>query len=384
MSQNNKLVFSIILCSFISWLFWAILVQNISNSGTNSIHNEIIKNWKNISITNLENEIISITEEASPSVVNIIIKKDLVIYQSDPFGFYQRPVGSVQRKVGWWTGFFITKDGYILTNKHVVGDKNAEYSVITKNGETFDAKVLAIDPLNDLAVIKINPSTEVKPLSFISHYEWENSEIKVWQFAIAIGNALAEFQNSVSLGVISGTNRTIKAENERLTWLLQTDTAINPGNSGGPLVNLDGKVMWINTAIAWGRSQWIWFSIPLSTKKVDYILSSVKEFWEIKKPFLGIKYTILSPQNHQNFDIKQTYWAYILPGKDSILSWSSAEKSWLRSEDTILSVDGKKVTLTNDLLSIIQNKIPWDILKLEVIEKTGKIKNLSLTLWIEK
>jgi S1-C subfamily serine protease len=256
--------------------------------------------------------------------------------------------------------------------------------VITKNWETFDAKVLALDPLNDLAVIKINPSSEVTPLKFISEYEGKNSEIKIWQFSIAIWNALAEFQNSVSLGVISGTNRTIEAENERLTWLLQTDTAINPGNSGGPLVNLDGKVMWINTAIAGRWSQGIGFSIPLSTKKINYILESVKNYWEIKKPFLGIKYTILSHQNNQNFDTQSNYWAYILPWKDSILQWSSAEKSWLRAEDIILSVDGQKVTMSNDLLSIIQNKIPWDILQLEVQEKSWKIKNLSLTLGIEK
>ena len=384
MNQNNKLIVIIIFCSFISGLFGATLIQQFSTSETNYIQNEVIKNGKNVNITNLENEIISIAQDVSPSVVNIIIKKDLVVYQSDPFGFYQRPVGSVQRKVGWWTGFFITKDGYILTNKHVVWDKNAEYSVITKNWETFDAKVLALDPLNDLAVIKINPSSEVTPLKFISEYEGKNSEIKIWQFSIAIWNALAEFQNSVSLGVISGTNRTIEAENERLTWLLQTDTAINPGNSGGPLVNLDGKVMWINTAIAGWWSQGIGFSIPLSTKKINYILESVKNYWEIKKPFLGIKYTILSHQNNQNFDTQSNYWAYILPWKDSILQWSSAEKSWLRAEDIILSVDGQKVTMSNDLLSIIQNKIPWDILQLEVQEKSWKIKNLSLTLGIEK
>ena len=166
-----------------------------------------------------------------------MISKDLVVYRSDPWGFFQQPTGTVRRQVWGGSGFFVKKDGTILTNKHVVSDPNAEYTVILSDGIEYPAKVLGLDPVNDLAVIKIE-STEAQkeftPLPIIA----DTQEVQIGQFVIAVGNALAEFQNSVALGIVSGKDRSIEAEGTQLTGLLQTDAAINPGNSGGPLLNL--------------------------------------------------------------------------------------------------------------------------------------------------
>ena len=175
--------------------------------------------------------------DSAQSIVSIVISKDLVVYRSDPWGFFQQPSGTVRRQVGGGSGFFVKKDGTILTNKHVVSDPNAQYTVILSDGSEYPAKVLGLDPVNDLAVIKIEATKTQKefiPLPIVA----DTQEVHIGQFVIAVGNALAEFQNSVALGIVSGKDRSIEAEGTQLTGLLQTDAAINPGNSGGPLLNL--------------------------------------------------------------------------------------------------------------------------------------------------
>lgn len=156
---------------------------------------------------NLQDVITQEVQDIAPSVVSIIIKKDLVIYRSDPWGFFQERVGTVNRQVGGGTGFFIRRDGVIITNKHVISDQDALYTVITNTGEEYDASVIATDPINDLALMQINTDKEHQVLEFVENLD----KVQIGQFAIAIGNALAEFQNSVSLGIVSGKERTIEA-----------------------------------------------------------------------------------------------------------------------------------------------------------------------------
>ena len=370
----------IVMFSIFWWMLWNYISEILFNNNieNNEIKNTILKTNKSINITNLENEVIDNVKKISPSVANIVIKKDLTIYRNDPWWFFQTPVWTIKRKIWGWTGFFVTKNWILITNKHVISDKNAEYTVITNNNKEFSAKVLAIDPITDLAVIKISSENQFIPLSFIKDID---SEIQIWQFAIAIWNALAEFQNSVSLWVISWKNRTIEAWWDKLSWLLQTDAAINPWNSWWPLINLDWKVIWINTAIVdWG--QWIGFSIPLSEKKINFILDSIDKYSEIKRPFIGINYTQISNITKEQLWVNVDYWAYINNEKWSILSWSAAEKSWLKPWDIILEIDNIKVTTTNDLKSLIQNKIPSDIINLKVL-KNWEIKNIKIALWMD-
>lgn len=206
----------------------------------------------------------------SPSVVSIIVSKDVQVYRTDPFGFFYEPSGTVRKQVGGGTGFFVTKDGLILTNKHVVSDQNASYTVITSGGQEYIGKVLSYDPTTDLALLQAYTKdnkklTDMTAVSFIE----DTASIEVGDFVIAIGNALAEFKNTVTFGVVSALGRTIEAgdngtqSTELLTGLIQTDAAINPGNSGGPLVNLDGKVIGINTAIA-ANASGLGFALPVS------------------------------------------------------------------------------------------------------------------------
>ncbi|MDD3302590.1 MAG: trypsin-like peptidase domain-containing protein [Candidatus Gracilibacteria bacterium] len=377
----KKTILSIflIICSIIGGGIGTILVvkylPEYINLKPEVIKEETTKTEKFTSVLSLQTDITKIVKDISPSIVSIIIKKDLTVYRQDPFGFFQTPVGTVKSKVGGGTGFFITKDGKIITNKHVVSDSTANYTVITNDGSEYDAEIVAIDPVTDLAILQISIDKAYEPLEIVS----ENDEINIGQFVIATGNALAEYQNSVSLGVISGKNRTISNDTIKLSGLIQTDAAINPGNSGGPLVNLDGKVIGINTAIVSG-AEGLGFSIPLTDSRITYMLKSIEKYGSIKKPFIGINYITNTPGIQKQLGLKVNYGAYI-PEKDgSIVSGSSAETSGLELGDIILEADGKKISLDNNLSSILQTKIPGYTMKLKVLKKNGEEKEIDITL----
>jgi serine protease Do len=210
--------------------------------------------------TTQEDAIIKVVKDYSPAVVSIIITKDVPVYEQyysspnrgfDPFGFFDnfqvpqvRQKGTQNQEVGAGSGFIVSRDGMVVTNKHVVGDSSAQYTVITPDGKKYSAKVLALDPTQDLAVVKISGAAGQE---FPSVVLGDSSNLQVGQSVIAIGNALGEFNNTVSVGVISGLKRSITAggggTSETLDNLIQTDAAINPGNSGGPILNSAGQVM---------------------------------------------------------------------------------------------------------------------------------------------
>lgn len=394
--MNQKLLsFLIIICSLFSGALAAIGILYISNThdifkDTNIVNTpeqntpitpqEIEWPATNISsstmMQSLESEIIATVQNVSESIVSIVIKKDLIIYKSDPYGFFQQPIWSISRQVGGWSWFFIKNDGTILTNKHVVADPSAAYTVILSDGSELDAKVLALDPINDLAVIKIN-DTERKFKSL--EIAKETSDIQIGQFTIAVGNALAEFQNSVSLGIVSGKNRMIEAGWDRLTGLIQTDAAINPGNSGWPLMSLDGHVIGINTAIA-SNSNGIGFAFALSQARIDYILKSITTSGRIKRPFIGINYIPNSPDVAQELWLPIDYGVYIINQAGSIVIWSSADIAGLEPGDIILSVNNEKIN--GDILSAtIQNSLPGEILSLTVLKNSWEQVDLNLQLW---
>ena len=221
----------------------------------------------------------SAVAKTTPSVVSIVISKDVPLLEvtyvnpfgDDPFfqdfGF-QVPVykqkGTQKQQVGAGTGFLVSSDGYILTNKHVVADTSASYTVLLSNGGQKDAKVVYKDPQLDVAIVKIDGN------NYTSVNLGDSSTLKLGQSVIAIGNALGEYNNSVSVGIISGLNRDIQASGsggtEQLSGVVQTDAAINPGNSGGPLIDLNGDVVGINVATTQGASN-ISFSIPINMVK---------------------------------------------------------------------------------------------------------------------
>ncbi len=222
----------------------------------------------------------TVVSKSAPAVVSIVISKDMPkveVEYINPFGddpMYQglgfkvpvyKQVGTQNQQIGAGTGFIVRSDGYIVTNRHVVFDDQANYTVLLSSGAQKSAKVVYKDSKQDLAIIKIDgKGYSTVPIG-------DSSSLKLGQTVMAIGNALGQYNNSVSVGIISGLNRTIQAQDnngqvETLNGVIQTDTAINKGNSGGPLLDLSGRVIGVNVATDLGASN-IAFAVPSNSLK---------------------------------------------------------------------------------------------------------------------
>ncbi|MDO8523201.1 MAG: trypsin-like peptidase domain-containing protein [bacterium] len=303
-----------------------------------------------------------IINRVSPAVVSIIALKKVPI-----------SVGS---------GFFVSGDGLILTNKHVVDDMAAEYTVITNSGKKMVAKVLERDSLNDMAVLKIDPP--VGGSNYTTIALGDSDSVKIGQSAIVIGNALGEFQNTVSVGVISGLARSLAASGlasgqEDLNGVIQTDAAINPGNSGGPLLNLKGEVIGLNTAIAEG-AQNIGFAIPIN--QIKRSLASVKSGGKIIYPFLGVRYIMVTPEIKDQNKLIVDYGALVINGANgeaAIMPGSPAEKAGIIEKDIILEFGGKKVTKDDALGKLIADSKISEKITLKIL-RDGKAMNIDVTL----
>ena len=348
-----------------------------------------------VPLTDYEQALISAVERAEPAVVSVIISKNLPIIEQcpyNPFGdlpqeFHQffgqgfqftQPCqrGTRRQEVGGGSGFIISSDGLIATNRHVVSDEDASYTVLTNDGKKHEAKVLAGDPFWDFAVIKIDAKNlPVLPLG-------SSAAMKLGQPVIAIGNALGEFRNTVSVGVISGLARNIVASGggniERIEGVFQTDTAINQGNSGGPLLNVRGEVIGVNVATVSG-AQNIGFAIPIDQLKGS--IESVKATGKISVPFLGVRYIVVTPEVAERESLAVDY-GVLLRGNEegpAVVINSPAQKAGLQAEDIILEVEGEKITPANSLAGVIRKHRAGDAIALKIL-RNGQELAISVML----
>lgn len=348
-----------------------------------------------VSPISYEQAVIDSVKQVSPSVVSIIISKNMPVYEqyytdpfggdfSDPFGLgipdikipQLRQKGTKKQEIGGGSGFIVSGDGLILTNRHVVNDKQAEYTVLTNDGQKYPAKVLAIDPVQDLAIIKIQASDANK--KFPAVILGDSAGIQIGQGAIAIGNSLGEFRNTVSVGVVSGLQRTISASggsgfSETLEDIIQTDAAINPGNSGGPLLNLRGQVIGINTAVAQGANS-IGFAIPINRAKKD--IAQVISTNKISYPFLGVRYTLVNQDVKDKYKLSVDYGALVLKGdkgEPAVTADSAADKAGIKENDLVLEINGKKITADSSMVKLISNYNVGDKITLKVLRSDKEI-----------
>lgn len=333
-----------------------------------------------------ESATVDVVKRVQKSVVSIIITKDLskVYNQSgmSPFEYFfgtglQQPQQGKQ-EIGGGSGFILSADGYIMTNKHVVDDAQADYTVLTNDGKSYAAKVSAIDPVNDLAVLKI----DARDLPVI---EFGNSDaLQIGQTVIAIGNALGEYRNTVTKGVVSGLARRITAgdgqSSETLENAIQTDAAINPGNSGGPLLNLAGQVIGVNVAVS-QQGQLIGFAIPAN--QANSVFDSVKKTGRIVRPYLGVRYVpvtkSLSEQNKLSVDYGVLIQRGTAAGELAVIPGGPADKAGLQENDIILEVNGVRLDTEHSLSGEVQKHAPGDTVTLKVLSK-GKEKSVTATL----
>ncbi len=311
--------------------------------------------------------VIETVKKISPSVVSILTTRNV----RDFFG-------NVTQEKGGGTGFILTSDGKIITNKHVVSDEQAEYTVVTSDGKDFTAKILAIDPAMDLAILQID-ATGLRAVEL-----GNSDDLEPGQWVVAVGNALAEFQNTVTVGVVSATDRQITAGgasgSERLEGLIQTDAAINPGNSGGPLVNLKGQVVGINTAVA-GDAQNIGFAIPINIAKTA--IDSVNATGRIVRPMLGIRYLPITKEIAQLEKLAVDHGALLVRGSQvgqtAVLPNGPAEKAGLQEGDIITHLNDEEITESRSLAQLLQRYHVGDEVTLKLL-RDGKEELVKVTL----
>jgi serine protease Do len=340
-------------------------------------------------IVSNEGELISqISKSVGPSVVSI--NTSTTSTTTDIFGQSRD-----QSSEAAGTGVIITKDGVILTNRHVVPAGTGSVSVTLADGTTFDdvtvlGRTGSSDSL-DVAFLKIK---DLKGTTLTPANIGDSSKTQVGDSVVAIGNALGQFQNTVTSGIISGFGRSVQASadsggsgsfssassSEDLDNLIQTDAAINEGNSGGPLVNLNGQVIGINTAIA-SDAQNIGFALPIND--IKGLITQVLKTGTFKRPYLGVRYAPLTAELAKQYGISETSGAYVLPesvsGQPAVVSGSPADKAGIQGGDVIKKVNGDAVTSEQGLTTLLNHYQPGDKITLSVV-RGGKSIQISATL----
>ncbi|OIO47265.1 MAG: hypothetical protein COS76_00775 [Candidatus Portnoybacteria bacterium CG06_land_8_20_14_3_00_39_12] len=335
--------------------------------------------------TTQEAAVMAVVKNTSPSVVSIFIYKNMPVYSNsiDPWNFFQpfqqKQQGTERQEIGGGTGFVISKN-LIATNKHVASDASAEYEVVTNDGQKYNAQILAQDPFNDLAILRVeNLNLPILNLG-------DSDNLQIGQSVVAIGNALGEFRNTVSVGVISGLSRSLQAgaglggAQETLEELVQTDAAINSGNSGGPLLNLKGEVVGINVAKASGADN-IGFALPIN--KAKKVINDVIKNGKISYPFLGVRFLAINAAIKQANNLPFDYGALIVRGQGAgevaIAPGSAADKAGLQENDIILEINGTKIDVDNTLPKLLQKYPPGQTITLKIWHQ-GAEKTVSATL----
>ncbi len=331
----------------------------------------ITKSPEKIKIVSEESVVIDIVEKVSPSVVTVGIEQRIINF--DPFDIFSPPTAT-QREQDIGSGFIVSSDGLIVTNKHVVSVAG-KYKVITHDGRKYDVESIYRDPVNDIAIVKINPTAgsgqAFKPVEM-----GDSSKVKVGQLVVAVGTPLGEFRGSVTKGIISGIGRGITTGSpfgsfaERLDDVIQTDAAINPGNSGGPLVNSSAQVIGVNTAVASGAEN-IGFALPINIIKES--LKNFNQNGQFNRPYLGIAYKILSRDVAILNNVPLG--AYV----QDIVEGSPAQKAGVAKGDIIMTIDGKKIGVENEVAAIVASKKIGDVIALS-LWRDGKTLEFTATL----
>lgn len=407
----KKLIIAVILISFLlSSFFGAVFGFMAAGIGQGNIFSKISGEFPKFfqeknkepaanisdqtsSVPDEESAVIKAVDKASPSVVSIIISKDVPkmrdffsdSFGADPFfdpfgsGNENNQGGTERQEIGGGSGFIVSSDGMVATNKHVVSDERASYTVMTNDEKRYDAKVLAIDPVNDVAILKIEAAN-------LPVLELGNSaSLKIGQTVVAIGNSLGEFRNTVSKGIISGLKRNVTAgsgfgDAESLSEVIQTDAAINPGNSGGPLLDINGKVIGVNVAMAQG-AQSVGFALPIDIIKKD--IESVKKQGKIVQPYIGVRYIPITKDIQKQNNLPYDFGVLVLRGQQitdfAVVPGSPADKAGIAENDIILELNGVKIDASHQLNNLIAKYSAGDTIAIKIWHK-GEEKTVQVKL----
>lgn len=366
----QAIVIAVVIIAGVCGYLGSALYDFITNETSNLTVLNTSKEDGNNVVTPGEESIAAVAKSVSPSVVSVLTSTSQVSR------FYNQQY----EQEGAGTGMIVSSNGYILTNKHVV-DGADKVTVVLTDGTTYeDVDVLGSDPLNDVAFLKVNGASNLPAVTL-----GDSKTTRIGQSVVAIGNALGQYQNTVTSGIISGTGRPVTAssdgtstgESENLTDLIQTDAAINSGNSGGPLLNLKGQVIGINTAIA-ADAQSIGFAIPISATKG--LLTHLIKTGKVERAYLGVQYVSITPEVRKQYGLNTNKGDYVTADQgSSVQSGGPADKAGVKDKDIIVAVNGNKVGEVASVSSLISEYEPGEKVELTVL-RSGKEVKLTATL----
>lgn len=340
---------------------WALTKGNTTKTGTTATTSGGYYNGNSVEFE--ETSIANIVSKVTPAVVSIVTETRASSYGSYLYGNTEQAAG---------TGMIVTSDGYVITNKHVAEGADS-ITIIMESGDTYDdVKIVGLDPLNDVAYLKINGASDLPTVTL-----GDSKTIAVGQPVLTIGNALGMYQNTVAQGIVSGLGRSLTAydadgtNGENLSDLIQTDAAINPGNSGGPLVNAAGEVIGINTATSTDYNG-LGFSIPISSAKG--MLNGIIENGRAERAYIGVAYTSVTPDIAKAYDLPVRYGAYLRVSENShssaIVTGGPAYKAGLQDGDIITKIGGVQIGSAGSLSSLVSEYKVGDTIEIEYIRGT--------------
>ena len=342
----------------------AFSIYNYNNSSARVTWNGNDGNSANFT----DGSIADVANKVSPSVVSITT-------ETRTTGWF----GQSSTSTAAGTGMIVSDDGYVLTNKHVVDGAN-KVNVILDDGTTYEnVKVVGTDPVNDVAFVKIDNVSGLPAVTF-----GDSKTMNVGQQVIAIGNALGQFQNTVTEGIVSGLNRSITASDstgsayERLTDLIQTDAAINSGNSGGPLVNAAGQVIGLNVATSSAND--IGFAIPISS--VKGMLKRIKDTGKAERAYIGVYCPSITPDMVEKYNLSAKSGCYVYSGSAStsaVVSGSPADKAGVKTNDVITTINGVEIGKAGSITTLVGEYAVGDTVQLHILRNGGEL-NLNVTL----
>ncbi|MCB1173241.1 MAG: trypsin-like peptidase domain-containing protein [Leptospiraceae bacterium] len=324
-------------------------------------------------VLQLQNAFHSVYDQYKDSVVYISTEKTVTLkshpFYNDPmfrrfFGPESNSQPRTQKQTGLGTGFILSADGYICTNYHVVAKMD---SVKVNIGDKqFEAKVIGSDEISDIALLKVNGISGLKPVTL-----GDSDKVRVGDWAIAIGNPFG-LDRTFTVGVISATAR--EAVDESGNTHIQTDASINPGNSGGPLINIKGEVVGVNRMIysQTGGNLGIGFAIPINTAKT--ILESLRKYGKVERGYLGIQFAPMNPMLAEHLGLQNKGGVIV----QAVIDQSPAAKAGIKPRDILLSIDGKPLEKAATLIQIVQRAPIGSNLKVQLL-RAGKSMTIGIT-----
>ncbi|MFA7298326.1 MAG: trypsin-like peptidase domain-containing protein [Candidatus Absconditabacterales bacterium] len=361
-------VFNIFLVLLGSLIVWGV-TQNKINTLGGSIESRVGNKVNDIKISTflgLQSSLVETIASTKKSIVSITISKDVKFYVEDPS--QMNGPGTVTQqtsKVGGGSGIIVSKKGYIITNKHVVQDTTAKYSISLYDGKIYNVDKIWFDDLLDLAILKIVDSEgktpiDLNPASFLSL----DTQVDIGQFVLAMGNSLSNYSNNVTMGIIGGKNKQFTINKNNLyIGLYQTDALVSPGNSGGPLLDIEGNVLGMTTAITEGQG--IAFALPISKEFVASTITSIESFGRIARPIIGIQYIDITPAIKQENKLTIDNGIYIKDVLTDLPAWEAG----LKIGDVILSINNKDINNQLPFLYQLYTFIPGDTISLHILRE---------------